>query len=57
MLRECSTPWAPWYVVPADDKNVRNYLIAKTIVDTIEKLKPAYPPADPKVVALATKIV
>ena len=32
-LRLCSTPWAPWYVVPADDKKARNYLIAQTVVE------------------------
>ncbi len=48
-LTRCSTPWAPWYVVPADSKTVRNYLIAKLLVDTIEALQPVYPPMDPAV--------
>jgi PPK2 family polyphosphate:nucleotide phosphotransferase len=43
-LTECSTPWAPWYVVPADDKPVRNYLIARMLVETLEGVQPAYPP-------------
>jgi PPK2 family polyphosphate:nucleotide phosphotransferase len=42
-LRKCSTKWAPWYVVPADDKKVRNYLIADAVVRTLERLKPHYP--------------
>ncbi len=44
VLTECSTPWAPWYVVPADDKLVRNYLIARMLVETLEELQPGYPP-------------
>ena len=28
-LRKCSTKWAPWYFVPADDKKVRNWLVAE----------------------------
>ena len=46
MLRECSTKAAPWYVVPADDKPVRNWLIARTIADTLELLELRYPVAD-----------
>ena len=48
-LAHCSTPLAPWYVVPADSKTVRNYLIAKLLVDTIEAMHPVYPPMDPAV--------
>ena len=33
---------------PADDKDVRNYLIARCIADTLESLDLKYPPADPK---------
>jgi PPK2 family polyphosphate:nucleotide phosphotransferase len=49
VLQQCSTPWAPWYVVPADDKAVRNHLVARVLVDTLESLQPAYPPMDPQV--------
>lgn len=33
----------PWIILPADDKWYRNYLVAKTIVRTLEKLKMEYP--------------
>lgn len=46
MLERCSTPWAPWYVVPADDKAVRNHLIARMLVETLESTKSAFPPMD-----------
>jgi len=42
-LRKCSTPWAPWYLVPADKKKARNYLVAKRIVAALESLKLEYP--------------
>ena len=52
-LRECSTEWAPWYVVPADDKKVRTLLVARTIADTLEGLDLEWPKADPAVVETA----
>ncbi|HZV11613.1 MAG TPA: PPK2 family polyphosphate kinase [Candidatus Kapabacteria bacterium] len=42
VLNECG-PDVPWIVVPADDKWFRNYTVAKTIVETLEKLKMKYP--------------
>jgi PPK2 family polyphosphate:nucleotide phosphotransferase len=49
MLAHTSTKEAPWYIVPADDKGVRNFLIARTIADALEDLDLRYPPADPAV--------
>lgn len=43
VLTRCSTPWAPWYVVPADDKATRNYLVARLLVETLESLHCTYP--------------
>jgi PPK2 family polyphosphate:nucleotide phosphotransferase len=43
-LRECSTPWAPWHVIPADHKWFRNYLVAELTVQALEELKLKYPP-------------
>jgi PPK2 family polyphosphate:nucleotide phosphotransferase len=45
MLRRCSTREAPWYLVPADDKALRNWLIAKQIADTLDALDLRYPRA------------
>ena len=55
-ISRCSTPWAPWYVVPADDKRVRDYLVARTVVDALEKMRPRYPAADPEVLAWRDRI-
>jgi PPK2 family polyphosphate:nucleotide phosphotransferase len=51
-LQRCSTGWAPWYVVPADDKRVRNLLIARQIADTLDRLGLRYPPASRAVLSL-----
>lgn len=49
VLTRCSTEWAPWYVVPADSKPARNYLIAERVVAALERMDPKYPDADPDI--------
>ena len=39
-----STDWAPWYVVPADRKWVRDVAVATLLVETLRRLDPHYPP-------------
>ena len=46
-LSETSTPWAPWYVIPADKKWYRNLVISNILVDALERLNLRPPPADP----------
>jgi polyphosphate kinase 2 (PPK2 family) len=43
-LEKCSTDEAPWYVVPANNKRVRNYIVAELVVRTLDRLKLKYPP-------------
>ena len=52
ILENTSTDWAPWYIVPADDKDARNYLVARTIADTLDAMKLEYPPLDDDVAKL-----
>ena len=52
-LSKTSTTHAPWFVVPSDDKRVRNFLIAQLLVETIEGLDPQYPRMDPAVAKAA----
>jgi PPK2 family polyphosphate:nucleotide phosphotransferase len=42
-LTATSTKWAPWYIVPADNKWVTRASVAAIIVDTIESLDLRYP--------------
>jgi PPK2 family polyphosphate:nucleotide phosphotransferase len=45
-INNCSTAFAPWYVVPANKKWYRNLVIARAIADTLEAMAPQYPPAE-----------
>jgi PPK2 family polyphosphate:nucleotide phosphotransferase len=38
-----STPWAPWYVIPADHRWYRNYAIARVLVGTLGAMDPRFP--------------
>jgi PPK2 family polyphosphate:nucleotide phosphotransferase len=40
-----STKHAPWYVIPADHKWYRNYLVAKIVAATLKNMRPHFPPA------------
>jgi PPK2 family polyphosphate:nucleotide phosphotransferase len=42
-ITNCSTKWAPWYVVPANDKVYRNWAVGKVILETLEEMDPQYP--------------
>lgn len=43
MLEHTSTPWAPWYVIPADRKWYTRALVAEIINATLKSLDLAYP--------------
>ncbi|MET7698738.1 PPK2 family polyphosphate kinase [Streptomyces sp. NPDC005485] len=45
-LARCSTPQAPWYLVPADRKWYRNWAISTLLLEHLEALDPQYPKAD-----------
>ncbi len=47
-LSATSKPKAPWYIVPADDKENAHLIISQAIVDTLKSLHMSYPPADAK---------
>jgi PPK2 family polyphosphate:nucleotide phosphotransferase len=42
-LGETSTDEAPWYVVPADDKENARLIVSQVLLDTIEQMKLRYP--------------
>ncbi len=45
-IRATARPWAPWYVVPADNKWFTRLVVAAAIIDTMEKLDLRYPKVD-----------
>jgi polyphosphate kinase 2 (PPK2 family) len=46
-LRECSTEWAPWYVIPSNKKWFRNLAVSEIIVNALERMDLKYPKPDP----------
>lgn len=38
VLSRCSTPWAPWYVIPADSKWYRNFAVSEILRQTMESM-------------------
>ncbi len=42
-ITRCSTRWAPWYVVPADDKDYRNWAVGTVLIETLKEMDPQYP--------------
>ena len=46
-ITETSTDWAPWYVVPADHKWVRDIAVARLLVDVFQRLDPRIPDPEP----------
>jgi PPK2 family polyphosphate:nucleotide phosphotransferase len=45
-LSETSTDMAPWYLIPADRNWLRNLAVGEILADTLDDLKPQYPPAE-----------
>jgi len=46
VFSKCSTPWAPWYIIPAERRWYRNLLVAQTVVTALESLKMRLPKPD-----------
>ncbi|MCD6351997.1 MAG: polyphosphate kinase 2 family protein [Armatimonadetes bacterium] len=46
-LTLCSTPWAPWYIIPANRKWYRNMVVADIIAATLRDMDPQWP--DPQI--------
>jgi PPK2 family polyphosphate:nucleotide phosphotransferase len=42
-LSATSTEFAPWYVVPADDKDNARLIVSRILLDTLQGLKMSYP--------------
>ncbi|GEP01035.1 polyphosphate kinase 2 family protein [Methylobacterium haplocladii] len=54
-LARCSTPYAPWHVVPANRKWYRNLVVSRTVADTLEAMDPQFP--EPKDGIAGLKVV
>jgi PPK2 family polyphosphate:nucleotide phosphotransferase len=47
-LHATSTQHAPWYVIPADDKENARLIVSHIVINTLSQLKLAYPKTTPK---------
>ena len=45
-IRATATPFAPWYVVPADNKWFTRLVVASAVIDALEQMDLAYPEVD-----------
>jgi len=46
MIQETATNYAPWYVVPADNKWFTRVVVASAVIETLDSLDLAYPKVD-----------
>jgi polyphosphate kinase 2 (PPK2 family) len=46
-LHATSTQEAPWYIVPADDKENARLIVSRIVIDALSELKMAYPKTTP----------
>ena len=56
MIRETSTDYAPWYVIPADHKHIAWLTVSAAIIEAMEGLKLAYPKVTGKALKELKKI-
>jgi polyphosphate kinase 2 (PPK2 family) len=47
VLTLTSTETAPWYVIPADHKWFRNWVVSNILVDVLDAMDPRYPEPPP----------
>ena len=47
-LNATNTDHAPWYIVPADDKDNARLIVSRIVLDALHELKMAYPKTSPK---------
>ena len=48
MIAATATPWAPWYVIPADHKFMARALVSSILTDSIQQLPLHFPTANPQ---------
>jgi len=53
-LSFCSTPYAPWYIIPVDRKWVRDIIIARILLQTLQNLGMEWPPIEEEARHLTT---
>jgi PPK2 family polyphosphate:nucleotide phosphotransferase len=57
VINETATDYAPWYVVPADDKKTTRLLVGQILIDELKKLPIAEPVPNPTRFAELQKLI
>jgi hypothetical protein len=47
-LSATGTPHAPWYAIPADNKDNARLIVSQIVIDALTELKMTYPKSDSK---------
>ena len=55
-ITRTSTPEAPWYVIPADNKAYRNWAVSKILVETLREMNPEFPRVKLNVASLLKRL-
>ena len=55
-LTKCSTEGSPWYVVPANHKWHRDWILSNVLVETLRAMDLSYPPGDFDVAAEVARV-
>lgn len=55
-IRATSTDSAPWFAIPADNKNYMRMVVADIMVQTLKSLNPEFPEVDPQELSLFDKM-
>jgi hypothetical protein len=56
MIRETSTDYAPWYVIPADHKHIAWHVVSAAIIQALQGLKLEYPKVTGKALKQLKKV-
>ena len=55
VLGKTSTPWAPWHIIPANQKWFRNLTVASIVVDCLKGLKMRFPKPRQKLAGIVVR--
>jgi PPK2 family polyphosphate:nucleotide phosphotransferase len=56
-IARCSTPYAPWYVIPANKKWFRNWAVAQIVSETLKEMNPVFPQPKLDIKGLEAKLL
>ena len=54
-IEATNTPHAPWYIIPANSKTQRNLAVATIVLEALQAMQLAYPPAKPELAGIRVK--